>query len=839
MSSHPNAKRTFTQLARAMELLGHGSMNELRELGFTTRAQTMDQALALLPPTFAIDPRCGFGTSEDAPLGDERLGEISREDPELVHDVIRVLFERGDVRGAGALLERVMGMVEVGDLVIAHCFELIDRGFVALVENHVFDAAFGASREVRDLVSAVLDLLRTPSELFGRALKRTLMTLRSLEDELADGRPARRDFELKAQAKALLALVLAWSTSTESPAKGNAATRASEEGGFLRRIRQIGAVHDLCIEGRYERAYELLRHTDHGAGDVSLLSSLLAAQYFLVLLLTGRSIHEYERRIFRRSLAFLDVHGFFVLSHSVEGYALAVLGFTGTYDAVEPVRDSLCRLVPHPDTRLRCALSVALAAMLVRRGSFFAAFSEVRDIERELRDVGSGDLSLTAYVVEALARELIGEEPIDLPAHGEGTRSDLVSLARLFHSVASDPTPWVKGRRKFVRDLFGSRLPSLASETLMRLAVDSPWKKSGIFRRLLPATWVVPSAEDARDASAGGDDIESLFPRQRANRLEQERSWLKDSLEDDPGLHAVSDAHALPLLRLTSPARGDGDEPSALPHLRLRLLGNFQVIVGDHVIEETAWRRKASRFLLELLAIVPSHSLSRAEICELIWPDRDFFLSRRSLYSVVSCARETLGCEKDGPSYLTLASGRIALNPTYVSVDVDEFENLCKDVLAHAGDRPWRLAVCRHLNSAYAGGLVVPAQDVRGDFAAKQRMLQALFVDVKVEASDLALKEGRSKEALQFAREAREEEPLREDAVAVYLRALAADGRGAELEGVYGSYSTRLKRELLMAPSTHIEALYRSLERWVEREGVREVAGVLDPRNGEILAESA
>ncbi len=832
MPRRDDDKDKSNKLAIAMELLGHGTLDELRALGFTTRVRDMDEALSLMPPQSTVNPRFGFSCPLGASAQLDACVAKARRHPQLARSAIALLCERGEFSRAGRIILSAEGDIEVSDLVIAHSFDFINHGFRELVGSYVFDDAFGASKVVRDLVSAVLGLLLTPPERFGRALVDALEALRAHGREDERGALSEQECVLWGQARAFMALITTWCTSkTANPLDATPSPgTAQAHDPLARSLRGLQAIHAHRLSGAYEKAFLLLRQAGAASEDPTIVSALADAERFVCATVAGRAVGEGDRALVHRALTFLDAQGFIVLSHSVEGYALAALSLADEGGLIPAMKDTIERIARHPDTRLRATLRLGLAIALLRSRSLFAAFSISRSLTEDLLTVGAETLALLAYPVEALARELMGEEVgAPPPVDAKAAEPSLLSLAHLVYAVVNSVHEVADDLEEFAfADVLGEVVPSHAVDALVELILESPWDEAGVFRHLLPARWARPGLGARRKvADLGLSGISEIFPRLSKQKESAEKAFLMATAEPPArakrrrrGSKDAFDPRQLSLFEPEKPERGAHAIEyldSETPLLQLKLLGEFEVIVGDRRIEKDDWRRRAARLMLEILAMVPTHSLTRAELCELIWPDRDFLLSRNNLYSVVSCVRETLGCRDDKPPYLVIETGRISLNPKLVMVDVDEYEALCKEILSHEGDPAWRLSLCRHVSALYAGGMRIPPQDVRGDFAAKQRTLHSLYLDVQVEANDLALKEGLAKEALWFAQAAREKEPLREDVVACYLRALAADGRGKEMEDTYRAYCARLERELRVMPSARMEALHSSLARWLKK----------------------
>jgi DNA-binding SARP family transcriptional activator len=55
--------------------------------------------------------------------------------------------------------------------------------------------------------------------------------------------------------------------------------------------------------------------------------------------------------------------------------------------------------------------------------------------------------------------------------------------------------------------------------------------------------------------------------------------------------------------------------------MRIQLLGEFRINIGDRPIEVAQWRLKKSRSLVKLLALAPGHRLHREQVMDLLRSD--------------------------------------------------------------------------------------------------------------------------------------------------------------------------------------------------------------------------
>jgi DNA-binding SARP family transcriptional activator len=113
---------------------------------------------------------------------------------------------------------------------------------------------------------------------------------------------------------------------------------------------------------------------------------------------------------------------------------------------------------------------------------------------------------------------------------------------------------------------------------------------------------------------------------------------------------------------------------------RVRLLGGFQVSVGDRSIAESEWRLKKAAALVKLLALAPQHRLHREQVVDVLWPGLGPKAATNNLRYALHNARRILGHTPSIASWcLPLRNGLLALYPSgELWVDVEGFEEAAK-----------------------------------------------------------------------------------------------------------------------------------------------------------------
>ena len=117
-------------------------------------------------------------------------------------------------------------------------------------------------------------------------------------------------------------------------------------------------------------------------------------------------------------------------------------------------------------------------------------------------------------------------------------------------------------------------------------------------------------------------------------------------------------------------------ELDVLAPLRIQLLGDFRIQVGERAIAAEAWRLRAAALLVKLLALEPSHRLHHEQLMETLWPEALPEDAGRNLRYALHAARRVLapaGTANGG--YLQRTGQWLLLEPgAEGSVDVADFE---------------------------------------------------------------------------------------------------------------------------------------------------------------------
>jgi predicted ATPase/DNA-binding SARP family transcriptional activator len=252
----------------------------------------------------------------------------------------------------------------------------------------------------------------------------------------------------------------------------------------------------------------------------------------------------------------------------------------------------------------------------------------------------------------------------------------------------------------------------------------------------------------------------------------------------------------------------------------IRLLGGFEVEIRARPIALSAWRLRKSADLVKLLALAPGHRLTRDQLLDTLWPDKEPDAAANNLYQAIHGARAVLGRD-DGTAHLTLADGVVSLGPAdRLVVDVDAFEAAMRRAEAgeiHARDeaRSW-----------YRGELL--PDDRYEDWAvAARESLAATHRRNLLELATLRETEGDLEAAREILQALVALDPLDESTSRRMMQLEARSGRRAAAQQVFTTLRDALRRELDVDPDEPTTRLAREI-----------VEGRLDPLGDRVAASN-
>jgi len=252
--------------------------------------------------------------------------------------------------------------------------------------------------------------------------------------------------------------------------------------------------------------------------------------------------------------------------------------------------------------------------------------------------------------------------------------------------------------------------------------------------------------------------------------------------------------------------------PSAL---QVRMLGEFSIDTGTHSISSSDSRSRKIWLLLAYMICSRHHTVSQDELINQLWGEEDKSANPTNALKTMLHRLRTMLSQLDGFSGYDLIirqNGSYAWNTDIpVSLDVDCFEQLCKDASA-AQDEEQKLSLYLQALSLYQGSFLP-----RFSTELWVIPLATYYHNLYLQAIEFTLPileaQNRMAEAANFSRKAIEIDPYNEPLYCCLMRELVALGDQQGAVAVYDTISNLLFTNFGVMPSEETRALYRAAMR--------------------------
>ena len=241
--------------------------------------------------------------------------------------------------------------------------------------------------------------------------------------------------------------------------------------------------------------------------------------------------------------------------------------------------------------------------------------------------------------------------------------------------------------------------------------------------------------------------------------------------------------------------------------IRFAILGPLAVESAGHPLPLGPLKQ---RLVLALLLCQAGSPVSVDLLTEAVWQDEPPRTARKNLQVYMSALRKLLGGA--GQAQLVCHSAGYLLRVGAGELDALRFRSLARDGRAAAARGEPALAA-RLLRQALDLWRGVPLAELRrsGPLLAAARRLDADRVGVYEDWAEAELRLGNARVVAESIGGVVDREPLRERLQAARMSALHQSGRRAEALAAYEELRQHLARELGLAPSPQLAALYRSI----------------------------
>jgi DNA-binding SARP family transcriptional activator len=245
----------------------------------------------------------------------------------------------------------------------------------------------------------------------------------------------------------------------------------------------------------------------------------------------------------------------------------------------------------------------------------------------------------------------------------------------------------------------------------------------------------------------------------------------------------------------------DGGDPN--PVLEVRLLGGFEVRVGDRLVPASVWGQRRSAAIVKLLALEPGRRLHREQVLDVLWPDLDAESAANNLRVALHHARRGLeGAGASASQFLVREGDALILGPRDgVRIDVEEF--------AAAVAQAWQSTdpdVAEAAATLYRGELL-PDDPYEDWAAARREAVRASYLTLLARLSGLHEERGDLPRALIALERALAVDALDEPTNTAIVRLHAAMGQRAAALAHYARFVDQLQRELGTMPERETREL--------------------------------
>jgi predicted ATPase/DNA-binding SARP family transcriptional activator len=238
--------------------------------------------------------------------------------------------------------------------------------------------------------------------------------------------------------------------------------------------------------------------------------------------------------------------------------------------------------------------------------------------------------------------------------------------------------------------------------------------------------------------------------------------------------------------------------------VRIRLLGGFEVTVGDRRVAADAWRLRKAKTLVKLLALAGGHRLHRDALVAVLWPERDAASATNNLHQVLYVARRVLGgasgalcCLRD--DVVWLSEGAMPW------LDTEAFDAARRRARQTRDPQDYRAAA-----ELYRGDLL--PEDRFEDWAEGPReAFRERHLGLLVEYAEVLSERGEHTQVVDVASAVTTVDPFHEGAHRTLMTALAATGRRYEALAAFDRLREALAEEYAADPEPATRRLYRDL----------------------------
>lgn len=245
--------------------------------------------------------------------------------------------------------------------------------------------------------------------------------------------------------------------------------------------------------------------------------------------------------------------------------------------------------------------------------------------------------------------------------------------------------------------------------------------------------------------------------------------------------------------------------------LKIHMLGNFSIQCGENQIGYEDNRAHKIWLLLAYLIYCRKRVVTTEEICNLLWSESDAHFNTKSalkttLHRVRSCLEQLYSGA--GHELIVYRAGTYAWNTEIpLHLDVEEFDGLCKDGGASAGNEEQRLSLYMRALNLYQGDFL-PKLSAFPWVVPISVYFHKVYIQTVTQVLLLLEKQARWEDICEVCHRAQQQEPYNESICRSFMSALFKLGKKQDAIRIYEWTSERLLSVFGIMPSDETRTLY-------------------------------
>ncbi len=248
-----------------------------------------------------------------------------------------------------------------------------------------------------------------------------------------------------------------------------------------------------------------------------------------------------------------------------------------------------------------------------------------------------------------------------------------------------------------------------------------------------------------------------------------------------------------------------------LKRLELKLLGSFEMLSGDKILDESVTRSSKTWELFSYLALNRTRRIPLEEIISIFWGDggRNPTSALKTLmHRSRSVVFDYLGAEYDPVSSYR---GAYAWNPDIIcSLDIEDFTECCEAAARANKDPARQLSLYRSAIALYRGHFLAKHEGVPWIDEMREKVRRS-FVEALFAYAELLMDAQKYDELISVMLKTAQFEPNNERLYSYIVRAQHHSGNSAEALKYYKASMEQLYRNSGIRPSTYLQEAYTEI----------------------------